>query len=194
MLKIYSLLKPNSLSKFHLTAFSIKTFSSTVEVTHQISTTEAKVVITIPQCYETISKSIQKSKSNAKIVLLSNPNTPLPEGTIRFCDIAENVKADYSILDKIERTLDDLAVIAFSSGTTGLPKGVELSYNNLFSALESMYHERICFPELAHGKQNSFISIIQQNEDKIGVEANLDECGETIDSFLKIGLSKRRYS
>lgn len=45
-----------------------------------------------------------------------------------------------------------MACIPFSSGTTGLPKGVEITFDNLLAGLEIMQQKENCFPYVAHGK------------------------------------------
>lgn len=39
---------------------------------------------------------------------------------------------DASIGEPLEATMDDLAILMFTSGTTGLPKGVQLTFGNVF--------------------------------------------------------------
>ncbi|XP_013172822.1 PREDICTED: 4-coumarate--CoA ligase 2-like [Papilio xuthus] len=122
-----------------------------LEVTHQVSTTAPKVFVTIPQCYETVVKGLQNAKIDAKIVVIDNPSAPIPEGAIRYSEISESGEADYSLLDKVEKNNDDVAFIPFSSGTTGLPKGVEITYGNLIAAIEIMQNKRNSFPLLTQG-------------------------------------------
>lgn len=56
----------------------------------------------------------------------------LPAGCINFDDLLNN-KVDYPDIEF--GNPDDLAFLPYSSGTTGLPKGVELSHKNLVSNL-----------------------------------------------------------
>ncbi|XP_047521270.1 4-coumarate--CoA ligase 2-like [Pieris napi] len=121
------------------------------EITHQISLTNPKIVITIPECYETVRRGLQNAKNDAKVIILDRTNKPIPEGTIRFSEVAENGEADYALLDKVERKLDDVAFIPFSSGTTGLPKGVEVTHRNLVAANLIMHHERVDDSVIANG-------------------------------------------
>lgn len=123
-----------------------------VEVSHQVSTTEPKLIVTNPDCYESVVKGLALAKSNAKIVLVDVPGTQTPEGVFRYTEIAEKGEADYKFLDTIEVKLEDTAFIPFSSGTTGLPKGVDITYKNLLAAVEIMQNNNNCFPQLAHGK------------------------------------------
>lgn len=91
---------------------------------------------------------------NIKVVFIDNPSDPVPSGVIRYSEIAESGEVDHSLLDKIEKKLDDVACIPFSSGTTGLPKGVEISYLNLMSAMECMQQGETCFPNMTQGKSS----------------------------------------
>ncbi|CAG4959615.1 unnamed protein product [Parnassius apollo] len=131
-----------------------------LEVTHQVSTTEPKVFVTIPQCYDIVLKGIKNAKSNAKIIVVDSPKAPVPEGAIRYSEIVELGEADYSLLDKIEKRNDEIAFIPFSSGTTGLPKGVEITYGNLLAACEIMQDERTSFPVLTKGDFQDIVPCI----------------------------------
>ncbi|XP_022120199.2 4-coumarate--CoA ligase 2 [Pieris rapae] len=121
------------------------------EITHQISLTNPKIVITIPECYEIVRRGIQNAKNQAKVIIVDRTNKPIPEGTTRFSEVGENGEADYALLDKVERKMDDVAFIPFSSGTTGLPKGVEVTHGNLVAANLIMHHERVDGSVLANG-------------------------------------------
>ncbi|CAF4831142.1 unnamed protein product [Pieris macdunnoughi] len=121
------------------------------EITHQMSLTNPKIVITIPECYEVVRRGLQNAKNDAKVIILDRTNKPIPEGTIRFSEVAENGEADSALLDKVERKLDDVAFIPFSSGTTGLPKGVEVTHRNLVAANLIMHHERVDDSVIANG-------------------------------------------
>ncbi|XP_075976988.1 uncharacterized protein LOC142977137 [Anticarsia gemmatalis] len=128
-----------------------------LELTHQISITEPKVIVTIPECYDTVAKTVKSSKMDIKIVLVDNPSAAVPNGAIRYSEIAESGEADYGLLDKVERKHDDVACIPFSSGTTGLPKGVEITYGNLLASMETMHQKENCFPVLTHGNVQDIV-------------------------------------
>lgn len=123
-----------------------------VEIAHQASITEPKIIVTIPECYDTVLKGLKSAKIQAKIVLVADPSKTLPSDVTRYSDVAESGEVDFALLDKVEKKGDDVACIPFSSGTTGLPKGVEISYDNLMAAMSVMHQPENCFPELAHGK------------------------------------------
>ncbi|XP_050344120.1 uncharacterized protein LOC126769403 [Nymphalis io] len=144
-----------------------------MEISHQVSLTEPKVVITIPECYENVVKGLKMAKREAKIVVIDNPNKAIPDGAIRYTEIAESGEADFDLLDKVEKKNDDVAFIPFSSGTTGLPKGVEISYKNLIAGMEIMSSEENRFPDLTNGSYQEVVPCILPFFHIYGIVVNL---------------------
>ncbi|KAG6459995.1 hypothetical protein O3G_MSEX011714 [Manduca sexta] len=124
------------------------------EISHQSSITEPKLIVTIPQCYENVMKGLKSANVNAKVVVIDIPSMPIPDGAIRYSEVAENGEIDQALLDKVEVKEDDVACIPFSSGTTGLPKGVEITYKNLLAGIEIMHTNETSFPRLAHDQSD----------------------------------------
>ncbi|CAH0755363.1 unnamed protein product [Diatraea saccharalis] len=130
------------------------------EVEHQSNITQPKVFVTTPSHYDTVVKGLKNAQIEAKIVLLDNANEQIPNGTIRYSEIAEKGEADYSLLDKIDRKDDDIAFIPFSSGTTGLPKGVEITYKNLKASIEIMGNKDNCYAKMVEGNVQDIVPCI----------------------------------
>lgn len=53
-------------------------------------------------------------------------------------------------------SLDDTAYLPFSSGTTGLPKAVEISHDNVINMVEIFHHSPSIFPRNDDGSQAQF--------------------------------------
>ncbi|XP_028171212.1 4-coumarate--CoA ligase-like [Ostrinia furnacalis] len=130
------------------------------ELVHQFTITKPNLVVTVTQAYPFISKALDAAKIDAKVVIIDNPTQSIPDGTIRYSEIAESGEADYSVLDKIEKDHDDVALIPFSSGTTGLPKGVEITYKNLISSFDIMTHKEFVLPEIANGTDQEIVPCV----------------------------------
>lgn len=101
-----------------------------------MSVTKPKVVFANLAAAEVISQAAKNSKDNIKIVTY--------EKSKKFISL-EDVLRESNDLDVKKFTNTDLkdtskgAVVFFSSGTTGLPKGVELSHHSILSNLSVIF-------------------------------------------------------
>jgi 4-coumarate--CoA ligase len=107
------------------------------------------IVTTINPTYTTGEIAFQLRDSNAKLVLtislFHETARAAAEGTgvdeIFILDSHEGARSFFELLaaDPLDRTTDvsasDVVALPYSSGTTGLPKGVELTHGNLVSNL-----------------------------------------------------------
>lgn len=100
------------------------------EVQHILQDSGAKVVVTSPEFAPKIAESIV-GLPNPPIVIVTGPG-PAPEGMLSFQALIDGTTTAHPIVD---RDPEDLAVVSYTSGTTGRPKGVMLTHaNQLFNA------------------------------------------------------------
>ncbi|MFC2968406.1 AMP-binding protein [Acidimangrovimonas pyrenivorans] len=100
------------------------------EVNHQLTDSDAEILVTISHFAETAQKAVEGTRVR-EIVLIDGDITPV-EGTTPFSalmgpPLAAQAPVDYDT---------DIAVLPYSSGTTGLPKGVMLSHRNLVANVD----------------------------------------------------------
>src|SRR5205823_2788039 len=96
-----------------------------VEVAHILADSEAKVAITSSDMLWKLKSQIGALPSLRHVLLIDGGGD---DGTRSW---AEETAREPNRFQAVERRGDDLAVILYTSGTTGLPKGVALSHDNL---------------------------------------------------------------
>lgn len=104
---------------------------------------------------------VEKLKESKKLIE-SRTNKPFPLTIVTLKD-ASNSKADLQFDEMIDEKYDhinasephiestDVAIMLYSSGTTGLPKGVQLTHHNLVSNLTQIGVDGINYLEEASG-------------------------------------------
>ncbi|XP_066592027.1 uncharacterized protein [Prorops nasuta] len=116
-----------------LVVTTVNPFYTVDETAKQLKQSNAKAIICAAEVSSTAQAAAKFSlpPESPLIVISDGTNSP-PEGSIPFLDLISKGKS-LPRLPPVLRTPNDLAVLPFSSGTTGMPKGVMLSDINLIS-------------------------------------------------------------
>ena len=150
---VLSLVSPNS-AQFCLTLLSTVAIGGIVstcnpqftaqELAYQFKHSNSKYVATTTACLPTLKEAITMSGCVEKIIVLDDKGG-FGEGKhmIAYQKLMEDNGSCFSVHINIVPKLD-IALIPFSSGTTGPPKGVKLTHQNLSTNIMQL----TCLPEI----------------------------------------------
>ncbi|XP_063538470.1 uncharacterized protein LOC134747764 [Cydia strobilella] len=117
---------------------SINPIYTAHEVHRQLVMSGAKVIVTVRETTDVVKAALKMAKLDIPIIVVRTEDTDVPVGTIRFKELSVDVHVDLSPLKKVRRKAEDVCFLPYSSGTTGVPKGVELTNRNLVANCEQM--------------------------------------------------------
>ena len=95
------------------------------EVNHILTDCHPKVLITSPLFLDKARESIEGLENPPKLVVVGDP---VPEDSLSWGSLMQDASPEFSTVD---RSPEDTAVIMYTGGTTGQPKGVVLSHGNI---------------------------------------------------------------
>ena len=146
---VLALVSPNS-AEFCTTFFSTLAMGGIMstcnpqytaeELAYQFKNSNSKYIATIPALLPTIKEAASKSGCVEKIIVLSDEEG-VGEGKNMIS--YQNLVKDSGSRFPLNVTLDyknDIAVLPYSSGTTGLPKGVMLTHYNVTANINQLAH------------------------------------------------------
>ncbi|CAG9863295.1 unnamed protein product [Phyllotreta striolata] len=112
------------------------------EVSRQLTDSSAKVIITLNELWPLANAAANLAKKNIPIITInSQVNQATPQGAANFSELAD---ADNDI-PATSISSEDLAFLPYSSGTTGLPKGVQLTHANIVTNSVQIDHPEVKF-------------------------------------------------
>ncbi|XP_072930482.1 uncharacterized protein [Epargyreus clarus] len=131
------------------------------EVQRQLLMSDSKLIVTLAENVNTVQEALKIAKLNIKIIVVKIDRGALPDGTISFNELSEDVSVDRSCLKEVKRNSNDICFLPYSSGTTGLPKGVELSHFNLIANCEQINDPLVrCHQETTASHQDKVMAIL----------------------------------
>lgn len=102
------------------------------EVHKQLLLSNPKVLIGIPESVPILKEAMRLSNRNVPIITCNAKNN-LPADTVSFEELINDDNINKDVLKQVNKGFEDVILLPYSSGTTGLPKGVELTTKNIIS-------------------------------------------------------------
>ncbi|KAF5302855.1 hypothetical protein FQA39_LY02035 [Lamprigera yunnana] len=111
------------------------------EISKQLLDTDAKLVITLTTLYSVVDESLKLTNRRIPILTVKTEESEsLPREAI---NLHELLNTNVDIEDIPLPNSNDLAILPYSSGTTGLPKGVQLTHRNIVANFAQVEHPDI---------------------------------------------------
>lgn len=116
---------------------------------------DCKAIVSSKISYANIKQALDELKVNVPIILVDNEG--LPEGAIKFAELAEDFNVDIDCLKSVQRGPKDVAILPFSSGTTGFPKAVVLDHGGVVALNQMIIDPEIVVIEETTGKSLAYV-------------------------------------
>ena len=104
------------------------------EIAHQLKDAHARFLVTVPTCLDKAREAAEDAGVE-EVFVFGEAEGATPFGSL----LVDNGRAEQVEIDP----MNDLVALPYSSGTTGMPKGVMLTHHNLVANLRQM--EGLCY-------------------------------------------------
>ncbi|KAM1078184.1 hypothetical protein FF1_025333 [Malus domestica] len=106
-------------------------FFTPAEILKQAKASKAKLIITLA-CYYDKVKDLSSSSDDVHDIKLMCVDSPPDPSCLHFSEL---LQADENDMPEVDISPDDVVALPYSSGTTGLPKGVMLTHKGLVTSV-----------------------------------------------------------
>ena len=111
------------------------------EFLYQFRNSNASVVVTVPEILSEVRKAAEAAGVKRIIVIDDSDQVDRTEKLLSFREMIADSGSKFD--SKLASTSDDIVVLPYSSGTTGLPKGVMLTNHNVVSNILQLENPRL---------------------------------------------------
>jgi long-chain acyl-CoA synthetase len=121
----------NAILKAGATVVPLNVLFKSNEVQYHLEDSDAVALIAFEGFLGEAAEGYRKAQACNNLVVVQAPGStnPLPDGALSFNQLLADNPPTFEMVDT---SPDDTAVILYTSGTTGRPKGAELSHANMF--------------------------------------------------------------
>ncbi|XP_043282829.1 4-coumarate--CoA ligase 2-like [Venturia canescens] len=146
------------------------------EIGIQLKNANASAVVTTPSKYATVATSVEGNREvKLPIIVVEDGSGEVPEGAIKFGDLTrEDVEEFEKTGEKTGTEPEDSMLLPLSSGSTGLPKIVELSHRNVVANLKQLSVKGVALSTAATANWQENIPIILPLYHIYGLIVNLN--------------------
>lgn len=105
------------------------------EIAHQLKDSGARLLVTMPHCLNKARAAAEHANIEELFIFDEGPGANDINGATPFSSLLDS---DGNVPDVVINPREDLVALPYSSGTTGLPKGVMLTHHNLVANMCQM--------------------------------------------------------
>ncbi|CAH1108543.1 unnamed protein product, partial [Psylliodes chrysocephalus] len=110
------------------------------EVSRQLVDSSVKIIITLNELWPLADAAANLARRKLPIVTIASmQGQATPKGAANFAELADNEND----IPNVSIAAEDLAFLPYSSGTTGLPKGVQLTNYNIVTNSMQLEHPEV---------------------------------------------------
>ncbi|CAH1401314.1 unnamed protein product [Nezara viridula] len=125
------------------------------ELRHQANDAGANCVVTDAGCLDRVLEAV----AGLNLPVISTGGST-KEGVISFEELI-NKETDNSLLPTTDEKIGQLAMLPYSSGTTGLPKGVRLQHSSITANIEQIAHPKVnCIMDTTESHQDVIPAVL----------------------------------